>query len=390
MYLNILQHSSISMIISVTISFGILLFSPTTMALGSAPFTSSTPMPNPMNDELLVSQLVSQSELDSRLEAAINSYKTRQKLELLPSPLPFLTIALPIDSKNDEKVPQSVSVGKTVGNKDRGNSVNLINRTAKPEAASDFLSRGKQAAVATLKTLFTRKSSDNSENIGSGNNSNNSNVANNMSYNEKGESTSYLISDDNLDKIERYLLLAIAFTGTVLLSVLLTLILRFLFKSNIKSIKSKNGKTSLQNSNATNAIKEPIFHLSKPNHSLNAQLSSDPYLNSCIPNSSESARMTAFFGIPENPISNDSHSNHTIAGTNLETDLFDKIKLDLNNILTGVDPLKDQSEISLKLNLAQNYLEIEDKESAIALLKEVLQQGSVIEKEQAAQILEKL
>lgn len=267
--------------------------------------------------------------------------------------------------------------------------------------AADFFNRGKKALEGTIATVFEKKEENELINAWFSNSSFNS-----------------------LDGVEKLLLFSIILIGTVLFCVLFTLTMRFiLFKLKIKT-------NSFSTSSSSNS-----FNRSNPK---TTKLRYAMVLDN-TPIASGNTEVPAFFGvpnvetrIPEKAIEEDWETiairdfNQKFNGSqkaennqdnfqdaltkNLESEnetlvlpeilqddhaLIDTImehhiNLPLSDPSPAFSVLLKDDEITLKLDLAQTYIEIDDRENAILLLEEVLTKGNSIEKGEAKKLLTKL
>lgn len=355
-----------------------------------------------------------QLALDGQLEDAIFAYKTKQKTEapnevlpnpLLPNSIPLLTVvssATENNIKNEQDLSQQVLPPKEATPKLTPN----IN-TNQPISVHDFLSRGKMAFLATIETVFKKKPDQ------------------------------ALESDRKaFDQVEGYLLLAINVTAAILLCVLLTLCFRFFFRKKAAS------QTALQRSKHLH-LKEPILnpiHAAGTQNVMSAEVLDSPLFfgipntemggmaKESRPNQEEDWEANAIRDFnqrfskvskeenhyPENIPNNRNYENTwNASSTEILTEILaESSSLQLGvlqtvstastvseesnnsmgsiNSMDSIHSLSMQSAMSLKLELAKTYLELDDKENAKLLLEEILLNGNEDEKQSASNLFAKL
>ncbi len=304
-----------------------------------------------------------------------------------------------LESSREEKIAEENS-GEKMQDASSIEAKRLSEKNTKaPISANDFLSRGKMAFLATVETILGKSNSK--------------------------------------DRVEDYLLMAIVVTGVILFCVLFTLVFRFF-------IKKKSSKNTFPRKNfQKNIHKEPILNASYTAHSLSAEAMH-----------AEAIDLPVFFGIPnpdaiefreaqetrgnkETQVmgkmiakleetkmeellqqSQDLGQNHEDQELNHEQDWEDTAIRDFNqrfgrsmgpifqnqisdpidqidtirpaDTIGSIDSTPMKSEMSLKLALAQTYLELDDKENAKLLLEEILLNGNDQEKDLADQLFVRL
>lgn len=192
-----------------------------------------------------------------------------------------------------------------------------------------------------------------------------------MSLDSGTKRASYSVTHHHLDGVEYSLLLAISLTGILLFCVLLMLATRFFLRKR-KFRKREPEVLTRKTKIMSTDYQEPVFS----------------NLNITDPNKA-SIFINGFRSNTSSSYANPSHANSNSIPS-LQEIILNDIKYSSLNVPdkpAGSEFQQEQdkqaqnrSEYSLKIELAQHYIEIEDETNARLLLEEVLLEGNATEK----------